>query len=103
MKKNMIKILKRQTSKDYSSTEKTGTRNEDDRARACQSASAFESILFHLNALKNSQEQFDQFMEIVEEDVKNKISCLKSVKNNDYFNTNQKTYATVQIFMLKRY
>jgi len=99
----MINILTSQTSKDNSRTENKETRNEDDRVRACQSASAFEILLFHLNALKNSQELFDQFMEAVEEDVKNKISCLKSVKNNVYFNTNQKTYATVQIFMLKRY
>ena len=99
----MIKLLKRQTSKDNSRTEKTENRNEDDRSKACQSASAFEILLFHLNSLKNSQELFDQFMEAVEEDVTNKISCLKSVKNNVYFNTNQKTYATVQIFMLKRY
>ena len=99
----MINILTSQTSKDNSRTENKETRNEDDRVRACQSASALEILLFHLNALKNSQELFDQFMEVVEEDVKKKINCLKSVKNNDYFNTNQKTYATVQIFMLKRY
>jgi len=102
-KKKMIKIFTRQASKDNHMKRKTSAQNEDERVRACRSASAFENILFHLNALKNSQEMFDQFMEVVEGDVKNKITCLKSLKNNDFLNANQKTYAAVQIFMLKRY
>jgi hypothetical protein len=46
---------------------------------------------------------FDEFMEVVEEDVKKKTTVLKSLRQNNQLSTNQKTYASVQSFMLKRY
>ena len=65
----MFKILSIQTSSKR-------TLKKDDRLRR----TASENILFHLNALKNSQEMFDEFMEVVEEDVKNKTNILKSLR-----------------------
>ena len=50
---------------------KTTNLNEDDSVN--QPASSLENILFHLNALKKSQEMFDQFKEVVEEDVKEDV------------------------------
>ena len=42
-------------------------------------------------------------MEVFEEDIKKKTTVLKSQRQNDQLSTNQKTYASVQSFMLKRY
>ena len=95
----MLKILSKQASSEKSWSRKTLNLNEDESA----SQSAVENILFPLNALKKSQEMFDQFMEAVEEDVKKKTIVLKSLRVNDQLTTNQKTYASVQSFMLKRY
>ena len=42
-------------------------------------------------------------MEEVEEDVKKKTIVLQSLRLNNQLSTNQKTYASVQSFMLKHY
>ena len=97
----MLKILTKQTSSKKSWSRKAPKLNEDGSDR--KPISAFENILFHLNALKQSQEMFDQFMDVVEEDIRKKKTLLKSVGLNDQLSTNQKTYASVQSFMLKRY
>ena len=97
----MLKIFSKQTSSKKTVKRKTHNLNEDDSMRL--TVSAFENILFHLYALKHSQKMFDQFMEVVEEDVKNKTNILRSLRLKNQLNTNQNTYAAVQIFMLKRY
>jgi len=76
---------------------------EDESLKPALPPSAFENILFHLNALKQSQEVFDQFLQIVEEDIQKKTKVLKSVKKSEQLSTNQKTYVSVQCFMLKCY
>ena len=97
----MLKILSKQALSKKSWSRKTSNLKEDD--IVSKPASSFENILFHLNALKKSQEIFDQFMEVVEEDVKKKTIVLKSHRLNDPLTANQKTYVSVQSFILKYY
>ena len=56
-----------------------------------------------LDKLTLHQALFDQFLQVVQEDVKTKTKILQLLKLHDKINTNQKTYVAVQIFMLKRY
>ena len=97
----MLKILSKEASSKKRWSRKTPYLNEDD--SMSKPASSFENILFHLNTLKKSQEMFNKFVEVVEEDVKKKTTVLKSLRQNDQVSKNQKTYASVQSFMLKRY
>jgi len=99
----MLKIMTKKTPLKIIWIRKSQKLKEDESLNHSFPPSAFENILFHLNALKQSQEIFDQFMQIVEEDIKKKTKVLKSVKKSDQLSTNQKTYASVQCFMLKCY
>ena len=82
----MLKILSKQTSSKKTRNSKTYNLNKED--SLIRHAPVFENIPFHLNALKNSQEMFDQFMKVVEEDVKSKSKVLKSLRLNNQLNTN---------------
>jgi len=93
----MIRVLSAQASFKTTVTQKN---NEE---RTIQPKFSFKNILFHLNELKTSQDMFDQFLEVVEEDVKTKTKLLQLLRLNDQLSKNQNTYAAVQIFMLKRY
>ena len=85
----MLKILSKQASSKKRWSRKTPNLNEDD--SMSKPAFSFENILFRLTALKKSQEMFDEFMEVVAEDVKKKTNVLKSIRQNDQLSTNQKT------------
>eukprot|EP00092_Neocalanus_flemingeri_P087109 GFUD01109867.1.p1 GENE.GFUD01109867.1~~GFUD01109867.1.p1 ORF type:complete len:262 (+),score=60.23 GFUD01109867.1:47-832(+) len=97
----MFKALSKQTSLKKCKNQNIPDPNEDD--ITYQHASAFKTILFHFNTLKSEQELFDQFMEVVDKDVKSKTNVLKWLRLNDHITTNQNMYAAVQIFMLKLY
>ena len=55
------------------------------------------------NALNNVHSEFEKFIHIVSTDLQTKIDCLKNVKNNENINWNDKSYASVQLFMLYQY
>ena len=99
----MLKTMTKKTPLKKIWIRKSQKLKEDESLNHSIPPSAFENILFHLNTLKQSQEIFDQFMQIVEEDIKKKTKVLKSVKKSDQLSTNQRTYASVQCFMLNRY
>jgi len=99
----MLKIMTKKTPMKKNWIRKPQKMKEEKSLNHPLPPSAFENILFHLNALKQSQEIFDQFLQIVEEDIQKKTKVLKSVKKSEQLSTNQKTYVSVQCFMLKRY
>lgn len=57
----------------------------------------------HFQEIKNVHLEFEKFLNVVQDDLNNKLETLKKFKGNENVNLHDKSYASLQIFMLYKY